>query len=111
MIGAPPRSDERLTQQGFAARQTLCAPHLTTVVILAEAARPGRDQHPRLLGLGVDVHVGRQTVRFIERADANETHDIAEPTVVTPYCNLARRAACDRLSLATVARCRHELRT
>jgi len=48
------------------------------------------------------VDVRRQTVRFIERTDANEADSVTGSSVVAPNCDPAPRAAGDLLSLATI---------
>jgi hypothetical protein len=50
------------------------------------------------------MDVRRQTVRFIERADANEADSVAGSSIVAPNCDAAPRTARDLLALATVGR-------
>jgi len=50
------------------------------------------------------VDVRRQTVRFIERTDANEAYSVTGSGVVAPNCDPTPRAAGDLLTLATVGR-------
>src|SRR4026209_1240542 len=59
---------------------------------------------PSLLCRGEDVDVRRQTVRFIERTDANEANSVTASGVVAPNCDPAPRAAGDLLTLATIGR-------
>src|SRR5262249_14687280 len=100
-----------LTEQRLPSCQTLRAPDLAARIVLSERARPGRQHDPRLLRLGVDVHVGREAVRLIERADAHEAHEIPEAAIImTPHGHATGAAARDPLALTAVARCGHELR-
>lgn len=50
------------------------------------------------------MDVRRQTVRFIERTDANEANSVTASGVVAPNCDPAPRAAGDLLTLATIGR-------
>jgi hypothetical protein len=55
------------------------------------------------------MDVRRQTVRFIERTDANEADSVAGSSVVAPNCDATPRTAGDLLGLATVGRCVDDL--
>ena len=57
-----------------------------------------------------DVDVGRQVIRFVERADADEAHRVARTGVVAPQGHAAVWTANDLLPLAAVLRRIHRLR-
>src|SRR5262245_63622262 len=84
-----------LTEHRLPSCETVRAPDLAAWIVLTEGTRPGRQHDPRLLRLGVDVHVGREAVRLIERAHAHEAHEIPEAGIMTPHGNAAGGAARD----------------
>src|SRR5262249_36748886 len=86
-----------LREQCLAAREAIGAPDLAALVVLAVGTRTGGQDHPRLLRLGVDVHVRREAIRIIECADAHEAHEIPETAVMTPYRDATGGAARDDL--------------
>jgi hypothetical protein len=65
-----------------------------------------RWQHdPRLPGLGENVDVRRQTVRFVERSDPYEANCIAATAVIAPDSDATPGTAGDHLTFAAVGWC------
>ena len=76
--------------QRSAPLQALGRPQLRGLVVLGHRRRLGRQHHPGLLRGGVDVHVGREPVGLVERADADEANRIAAAAVVAPDARSGR---------------------
>src|SRR6266699_6526888 len=71
-------------EQFLAAGETLGAPDVAPPVVLARRTCAGGDHDPGLFGLGVDVDVGTQSIRIIERAYAHEAQRIPGAGVGAP---------------------------
>src|SRR5450755_933571 len=94
-------------QQRLSALETLGTPELLAVVILVDGDGARRQNDPRLLRARVDVDVGRQPIRLVQRADTDEAHGVAAAAIVAPDGDAASRAARDLLSGAAL-RWRHD---
>src|ERR1041385_2054020 len=112
------RKSARLTEDGFAAGEAFRRPQLRRVVIRFEhfrrlagggARAVTRQFHPRLFRARVDVHVGRQRTRLVERADAHKANLLA-PAIVAPQRGAAIGAAMDDVRPAGVGRLREAAR-
>ena len=82
--------------------ETFLGPELGGLVILCHGRRIGREHDPRLLRCCENMDVGREEVRFIERADADEANGFAGTGVVAPNGDIAPGAAGNPLTLAAV---------
>src|SRR5947199_96711 len=73
----------RSTENRAAAVETRRRPKRRRIVIGLEGGRALGQGDPGQLGAGIDVDVGRQRRRTVERADADEAKHLA-PAVVAP---------------------------
>src|SRR6267143_4918338 len=105
----PRRAARKPSAEQSLAGETLRTPDVASPVVLAHRARAGGDHHPGLFRLRVDVNVGTQAIRIIERPYAHEAQCVPRADVGTPQGHTADRAAGDLLALAAVARRHHEL--
>src|SRR6185437_14372163 len=79
------------------ALETVGGPDPAAVVIGLDRARSLRQANPRQLRARIDVDVGLDVPRRIQRADADEAQDVPGAAVIAPQRNLALRTAPDLL--------------
>ncbi len=70
---------DALVKECAAARETFFGPELVTIVVLFEGRGPWRKHHPRLFRRRVDMDIGGEAIRLIERADTNKAERITCP--------------------------------
>ena len=77
----------------FHPNQAAFRPDIAEFIELLKPRGILRDQYPRLLAAGVNVHVWGMTVGFVQRADAHEpAWGEAAASILTPHIGAAFRA-------------------
>src|SRR5690242_3328911 len=93
----------RSTENRLAPRKARRRPKGLRIVVCLERGHTRRQRDPRQLGARVDVHVGRERARLVERTDAHETQ-LGHTAVLAAERYLAGRAAQNAVRSTAVRR-------
>ncbi len=90
--------------------EAVLGPKLVPIIVPFDRGNAWRQYDPRLLGTRKYMDIGRQAIRFVERADADKANGIASTGIMTPQGNAAVWTANNPLSLAAICWCVHRFR-
>ena len=71
-------------EQGFASLQAFGGPVVIAVVVFLDRGDARGKYHPKLLGAGENVDIGRQAVGIVERAHSHEADRVTRTGLVAP---------------------------